>query len=172
MAEDNPEQPEPAKEVAKLQKIEDVIEEITPEIFTGLSAQKKQDIIRTVQTLTVISRSKTHIGPLPDGETLREYNELIPNGADRVMVMAERQSEHRMTMEKTVIEGQTKQSSRGQSYALIIGLFALAGSTACILLGHEWPGTVLGVGGLTGLVTAFIVGKDKQSENLHTKRED
>lgn len=113
---------------------------------------------------------KTHIGPLPDPETLTEYSVLIPNGADRIMQMAEKQIEHRMKMENKVISGQMLQSNIGQFLAFFIGLAALSASTYCIVNGHEWAGSILGIGGLTGLVTAFIKGRSQQDKDLEEKR--
>jgi hypothetical protein len=48
-------------------------------------------------------------------------------------------------------------------------LAALAAATYCIIIGKEWSGVILGVGGLTGLVTAFIQGKKEQREELKEK---
>ena len=113
---------------------------------------------------------KTHIGPLPDPETLIQYSDIIPNGAERIMQMAEKQLEHRMTMEKKVIGGQMLQSNIGQFLAFFIGIAALGASTYCIISGYEWSGGALGIGGLTGLVTAFIKGRSSQEKNLEEKQ--
>lgn len=113
---------------------------------------------------------KTHIGPLPSPETLSEYSLLIPDGADRIMKMAEKQLEHRMYMEKKVVGGQMTQSNIGQVFAFLIGIAALSASTYCIVSGYELSGSALGLGGLTGLVTAFIKGRDNQQKSLVEKR--
>lgn len=153
-----------SKEVT-LAKIEQKLEEIDPKIFDGISKPKKEQIIRGL----VVTMHKTHIGPLPDTETLAGYSSLIPNGADRIMIMAEKQSEHRMKMENKVISGQILQSNLGQILAFLIGIAALGASTYCIVNGFEWSGSILGVGGLTGLVTAFIKGRSQQEKNLEEK---
>lgn len=84
----------------------------TPNFF-GIKEQKKQQLIRGF----VVTMHKTHIGPLPDPETLSEYSSIIPNGAERIMKMADKQLEHRMFMEKKVIGGQLTQSNIGQFLA-------------------------------------------------------
>ncbi len=48
--------------------------------------------------------------------------------------------------------------------------YLFAASTYCIVTGHEWSGSILGIGGLTGLVTAFIKGRSHQEKNLEEKR--
>jgi hypothetical protein len=83
--------------------------------------------------------------------------------------MAEKQIEHRIKMEDKVIGGQMFQSNLGQVFAFIITLGFLSCATYCILKGHDWPGAVLGAGGLTALVTAFIKGKTHQKKDLAAK---
>ena len=149
-----------------LANVEKRLTEIDPKIFQGIPKLKKQQIIRSL----VVTMHKTHIGPLPDPETLIEYSAIIPNGAERIMQMAEKQLDHRMKMENKVVGGQMSQSNIGQVLAFLIGIAALSAATYCIVTGHEWSGSILGIGGLTGLVTAFIKGRGQQEKSLEEKR--
>lgn len=82
--------------------------------------------------------------------------------------MAEEQMRHRQDLEKMVIESEISDSRRGLHYGLIIGLTAVIGGTACILLGHETGGAIIGGTGLTGLVGVFVYGsrqRRKEREN-------
>ena len=153
-------------ENGNLANVEKRLIEIDPKIFEGIPKQKKQQIIRSL----VVTMHKTHIGPLPDPETLTQYSAIIPNGAERIMQMAEKQLDHRMKMENKVVGGQMLQSNIGQILAFLIGIAALGASTYCIVSGYEWSGSILGIGGLTGLVTAFIKGRSNQEKNLEEKR--
>jgi uncharacterized membrane protein len=150
----------------KIAQIEKRLVQADPKVFEGINSQKRKQIIRSL----VVTMHKTHIGPLPDPETLIQYSDIIPNGAERIMQMAEKQLEHRMTMEKKVIGGQMLQSNIGQFLAFLIGIAALGASTYCIISGYEWSGSVIGIGGLTGLVTAFIKGRSSQEKNLDEKQ--
>lgn len=153
-------------ENGNLAQVEKQLTEIDPKIFEGIPKQKKQQIIKSL----VVTMHKTHIGPLPDPQTLSEYSAIIPNAADRIMTMAEKQLDHRMKMENMVIRGQMLQSNIGQFLAFFIGIAALSASTYCIVTGHEWSGTFLGIGGLTSLVTAFIKGRSQQEKSLAQKQ--
>ncbi len=147
---------------------EAIIEKLTkvdPKVFEGISKDKKERIIHSFAVI-----QKTHIGPLPDPETFAKYAELIPNGADRIMTMAENQANHRMKMEAKVISGQLLQSNIGQFLAFFIGISALVVSGYCISNGHEWGGGIIGSAGIVGLVTAFIQGRKRQTINLIEKR--
>jgi uncharacterized membrane protein len=148
-----------------ISQIEKRLVQSDPKIFEGINHQKKTQIIRTI----VHSMQTIYIGPLPAPETLKAYSEIIPNGAERIMNMAEKQSDHRMFIEKKVIGGQMTQSNIGQFLAFFIGIAALITSAYCITKGHDWAGGIIGVGGITGLVTAFIQGKKNQERNLQDK---
>jgi uncharacterized membrane protein len=39
-------------------------------------------------------------GPIPPPDLLERYNQIIPEGADRILKMAEKQSAHRQKIEK------------------------------------------------------------------------
>lgn len=150
-----------------LQKLEKQIVEANPQIFAKMPAEKRHKIVRE---LTLQVKQTIHSGPIPDAETLRQYNDIIPDGANRIMIMAEKQAEHRMSLEKKVVGSQSTQSLIGQIFALIIGIFALSVSGYCISQGYEFGGGVLGVGGVGGLVYAFINGKEKQRKDLDSKK--
>jgi uncharacterized membrane protein len=153
------------EDTISIRKIESQLVEVDPKIFDGISQEKKHRIMKSV----VLTMHKSHKGPLPDAETLAEYSVLIPNGADRIMKMAEQQLQHRMSMENSVVKGQMLQSNIGQVLAFLIGLAAIGAATYCIVNGHDFSGSILGVGGLTSLVTAFIKGKSQQSRNLEER---
>jgi uncharacterized membrane protein len=68
---------------------------IDPELLKNLPKAQKAEIVRQIQMI-----KRTHSGPLPSPETLEEYSRLINNGAERIMVMAEKQSAHRMTLQR------------------------------------------------------------------------
>jgi len=145
-----------------LSRIENELADVNPRLLDGIPKDKKQQIINYVS-------ETTYRGPLPSPETLNQYSTIIPNGADRIMKMAEKQLEHRINMENKVIGGQLLQSNIGQFLAFLIGIASLVTAAYCIINGHEWPGSLLGIGGLTGLVTAFIKGKDQSEKSLEEK---
>ena len=148
-----------------LSQIEKKVVEANPEVFKDVPNNKRHQIIKAVLSV----KQTSHSGPIPDPDTLAKYNEIIPNGAERIMTMAENQASHRIAMEKKVIRGQLNQSNIGQFLAFFIGVIALSVAGYCILEGHDTGGTIIGAGGLTSLVTAFIKGKNAQRKNLEDK---
>lgn len=157
-----------------LKRIEQQLVRANPNLFKGISDEKKAEILRifsmSLSVEQIIERKITaYQGPLPPWEDLEKYGQIIPNGADRIMSMAEKQQDHRMALETNAISEQLTQSKRGQTFGLLIGLTAIIGGVVCIMFGHEWSGAFLGGGGLTGLVSVFVIGKKKQSKSLEYK---
>jgi len=103
-------------------------------------------------------------GPIPPPDLLDRYNQMIPDGANRILKMAENQSTHRQFIEKWAIVGGTILSYIGVLCAAVIAIGALYIGSDLIKSGHVIPGSVLGGGGLTGLVAAFIYGTRSRRE--------
>lgn len=108
-------------------------------------------------------------GPLPHPRDLEKYNEIIPDGANRIMVMAEKQQEHRFKLEEKAVSAQVKQSGIGQVFGLVVCLVGLGISALLGLYGHELASGILGGGGLVGLASVFVVGKNRQRKSLSKK---
>ncbi len=103
----------------------------------------------------------TDIGPLPDPDTLQRYNNIIQNGAERIMCMAEDQSSHRRSIESKVIDSREEQNKRGQTFAFILALFfGLVGLTLA-LRGHTKAAIAAFGLPIATIVVAFIRGKSK-----------
>lgn len=137
-----------------------------PELLRGVPAGGSAP-----HTLSVTSTQVHHSGPIPPAEELRRYGEIVPNGAERIMTMAEQQQAHRLKLEELVVTSQQVQSQRGQIIgsvlvALLIGSGTYLGSlgmsaVASIVFGT----TILSVG------ATFVAGKISQAKDLKSKSE-
>ncbi|MDO6738310.1 DUF2335 domain-containing protein [Wenyingzhuangia sp. 2_MG-2023] len=144
----------------ELLELEQELTEFNPEVFKGVNPKKKLEILRSF-SVTMI-QEKSHSGPLPDSESLIQYNSVIPEGADRIMKMAERQQEHRMSIEKRVISSQSQQSGLGQVFGLIIGIVGIASGTYLASIGATTVGGIIAGGTVVSLVSVFVIGKNTQ----------
>lgn len=52
----------------------------------------------------IIAARQQFSGPLPPPDMLLKYNDIVPDGAERIIVMAEKQQNHRIYLEKLVVE--------------------------------------------------------------------
>lgn len=118
---------------------------------------------------TKITTFQSHSGPLPSPEVLKKYDELLPGTAERIISMAERQSAHRVELEKKVIPRQLNESTRGQILGFIIALVFGAASYSLGMNGHDILAGTLGGTTLISLTTTFVVGRKKQQDELKKK---
>jgi uncharacterized membrane protein len=125
-------------------------------------------------------------GPLPSPDTLKKYNDMLPDAADRIFKMAERSQVHRENIEcqqmdiiKARVESESKKINKGQNYAFIIALTGIAGAITCAFIDQVTIGSVLGGSTVVTLAALFLSEKwrrkkDKKNEavkNLPTKKE-
>jgi uncharacterized membrane protein len=108
-------------------------------------------------------------GPIPPPNILAEYSKIIPNGAERIMIMAEEQSKHRRELEKKVIETDSRNSFLGVIFAFVLGMTTIITGGIVVIKGYTWPGTVLGSAGLVGLVSTFIYGTRERRKERESK---
>ncbi len=118
-----------------------------------------------------ISASYSFSGPLPPPELLARYNDVVPNGAERIMQMAEHQQTHRQDLEKTVIGGNVQSEKRGQYMGLTIAVLVLLLGFYLALIGRQIAGSVFVGVDLVGLVSVFVLGKWSQTRELEKKKE-
>jgi uncharacterized membrane protein len=111
--------------------------------------------------------ASVYSGPIPPPDLLAKFGEIIPNGADRILKMAEEQSKHRRCIEKWAVIGGTILSYVGVGCAMIIAFGTLYFGSQLIREGHAIYGSVFAGSGLIGLVTAFIYGtRSRREERL------
>ena len=103
--------------------------------------------------------------PLPPAPALAQYNNVIPDGAERIMIMAEKQADHRRKLEANLVRVGSRDSLLGLIFGFFIGLSGIAGSVICISNGYTVGGSIIGTGTLGGLVSVFVYGsRQRRSE--------
>ena len=95
-------------------------------------------------------------GELPAADTISTYEEVLPGAADRILSMLEHQAEHRMSMERTLVEGAARTERLGQLMGLVIVLVVFLVGAGLIVNGHEIPGTLLAIADLAVLVAVYL----------------
>ena len=124
--------------------IADVVRQVASAIneSTGVSVSSE---------LSVLSRS----GPLPPPEMLHEYNEMIPDGANRIMLMAEKaQAAHISDRQES-----RRAERRGQLLAFACVLSVLATGLLLAAVGQGIESLTVSVSGLAAMVYAFVRGR-------------
>jgi uncharacterized membrane protein len=140
-------------------QVEQELNRENPRIFEGIKPEKRKEILQTFTKFTI----KHHSGPLPEPDTLIKYNSVIPDGANRIMIMAEKQQEHRMSLESKAVNSQLGQSKTGQILGFVLALFIISTGTYLAMQGHEKMGGTLVGTTLISLVVLFVLGKRPKS---------
>jgi uncharacterized membrane protein len=101
-------------------------------------------------------------GPLPPPELLKSYNDAFPGCAERVVAMAERQSQHRQNLERLVVEGNFKAQTPGQYFAFILSLIVISGGVYLLANGKSIEGFSAIIIAGASLAAALIYGRSEQ----------
>ncbi len=119
--------------------------------------------------LSLSVRQESFSGPLPHPSILKEYEEIEPGSARRIIDMAERALIHHQEMEAEQVRSEVASNreawARSRLGAIIGGVVALAfaGITLGIVLaGYPTAGAVLGGLEVGALVAAFMYGTRRQ----------
>ena len=99
-------------------------------------------------------------GPLPPAEELKAYEDAVPGAAERILAMAEKQSEHRQAAEMKIIETESRDSLLGIVFAFVLGVGCLIAGGAIAFLIPEGAGAIfgamLGMSGMGSIVIAML----------------
>jgi len=118
-----------------------------------------------------MSKTEFYAGPLPHPSLLKQYDDVVPGAAERIIGLLEEQSRHRMYLEKTVIVGDNRRANWGLISGWSIAVLFLITSAMLILAGYGAYGTVLGAVDLVALVTVFIYGTNiRKNERIEKSK--
>ncbi len=124
--------------------------------------REKTSIIRRIV-------SEHFSGPLPPPEVMKRYEEILPGSAERILKMAENQSEHRMSLEKIVIPRQQKESARGQIFGFVLSFLLMVCAVYAIASGFGWIGGMILTVTIVSIATLFIAGRRHNRKDLDEK---
>jgi uncharacterized membrane protein len=100
---------------------------------------------------------------------LEQYNNVVPNGAERLMCMAEKQQDHRHGLERRVVHSNTFDQRLGLVLGFIIMLSVAGSGVWLVSQGKDASGSAALVGSVGGPVVAFIYGRRRQESERSNK---
>lgn len=101
------------------------------------------------------AKSVTVSGPLPSSEEFSRYEIAHPGTAERILIMAEKEAEHRKEVEKIAVKTIAKLNTAGQIFGFIIALLSIGAVFASILLNQPLGAIVPAIIALSGLASVF-----------------
>lgn len=118
-----------------------------------------------VDKKVVVSATSTFSGPLPPPEDLEKYNKAVPNAAERIIQMAEKEQENRHSLQQTELQYRMKLEMRGQILGFVLALLFTGATVLFAYLGHLKLALTFGAPLIIGICSIFVLRrnpKDKQ----------
>lgn len=136
-----------------------------------LPQPQRETVERAVNTLSMrITHQRTEFsGPIPSPELYREYENILPGAADRILKMAEIQQSHRHELEKSVIVSDIVQARIGLIFGFIYVMTAILGGIHLLNTGRDITGLSVLVGALVTLAGVFIFRQRKIVRELQER---
>jgi len=110
-------------------------------------------------------------GPIPSPQILQQYNNIIPDAAERIIRMAEKQSDHRIDLESKVVSSNIVKSYIGMVLATIISVYGLYIAKEISINGNPWAAAIIAALDLGGLVSVAIYNVLSQKKERESRRE-
>ena len=114
-----------AKTTSGVSPVPDTLEaEIERQIGPLLSSGQRTEIVSRVVKIAAAERFS---GPIAHPRHLREYEDILPGAAERIVRMAEKAQDHNAKMDELIVQKQIEDQRRGMNY----GFFALIVLISC-----------------------------------------
>lgn len=146
-------------------------EEESSDIRELLSSPTARHTVERMVMTAVSVIEERHSGPLPAPRQMREYEEIVPGGAERIFKMAEREQLHRHGAQKSNVDFRDRafshvqgRENKGQLIALGLCCAILAIGLYLIILGHPSHGTGLIIATLVGIASVFAIRKTTKTK--------
>lgn len=162
---DSDEQPELTLADALQRALQEALEEVAERVLEGEMVTTDEGLPETGDRQAIIRASVQRMmfsGPIPPPALLREYDEIVPGFAARIIDMAERQQANnhefnisRIRVIESVTSSDERRTTRGMGF---VGIFMIMGIGLAIGLasaGFIWPAVATFLGDLL-LPTAVI----------------
>nr|QLQ63880.1 DUF2335 domain-containing protein [Providencia rettgeri] len=127
------------------------------------AAEENPDVLERLldrpKIMSVIQKREIFHGPLPHPDHLRQYEEIAPGMAERILSFTEAEQRFRHETQKTALNGAIRKDKRGQwmAYSLSLLIFLLGGYL--MWKGEHGTGAGLITMNVIGLAGVFVFGR-------------
>ena len=118
--------------------------------------KKKTSSTPSKSISTSVTSTSIFSGPIPPPEIMRQYNQIIPGSAERILKMAEKEQDHRHEIEDRLIKSEILNTRLGLIFGFIIGITGIICGSIVIMHGNNVGGSVISATGISILVGLFI----------------
>lgn len=118
----------------------------------------------------MVEQHSIYSGPLPPAEQFASYEKALPGSAERILSMAEKQQEHRISLEKIAVSKEMELNSRGQLFGFVAMFFLLALSVFFVMVDMKIWGGIVGSITIVLIISLFVGGKASIGKDLASKK--
>ncbi len=150
----------------------DGVQEVLARIGADLDEAEREALaqIRPTVLRALMIEARSFSGPVPPPELLREYEAILPGSAGRIFAMAEKQQNHRISLESVAVPAREHRANRGQVFALVVALAGLAVAAYAVGQGQQWAAIAIGGADLAILAGLFVNARGSVARSLKRKR--
>lgn len=128
------------------------------EVLNTLEPEKKEVIMQAFACI----RQETFSGPLPPPDMMRSYGDIIPDAPQRILTMAEKQTQHRIECEKAIVDTSKRESILGLVFGFIIAILTLAAAVYLGMNGHDVLAGAIPTS-VAALAAVFVINNKKDN---------
>lgn len=140
-------------ELDKINSEKDLVDsEVIIQEIDSLSEEERNKVLSSV------TQEYTYSGILPHPMSLKQFDEVLPGTAERIITMTEKEGEHRRIIEKQIVDSEFKIQNQGIKLGFLIALVGILGSIFLAFYDKTIASTILGGSTLVSLVSVFIKG--------------
>lgn len=151
------EKQEDTKEVVKLNNVDG-----TEKTEIENLMEEKEEVENSEKIAKVVASviAQEFSGPIPPPNIIAGYENVLSGAADRIIQMAEQQSQHRQEIQLLETKAEIRDSFLGVIFAFGLGIGCLVACIITVIMVPESAGAisgaVLGVTGIGSIVAAFL----------------
>lgn len=146
------------------------------EEFLRKNPEKLQNLIEENPNVRdfamMVSEERFHSGPIPSPDTLKGYADVDSSFPGRIFLMAEKQSNHRMDLEKEVIKSNIKNERTGMFLGAFISILTILGGIYLIAIDKDITGFSTILIAIAAIVGIFIKNKNSEKEEVSQNNKD
>jgi len=146
-----------------------------------LENEPPEKILEVAQAVA-IAMVESFSGPLPSPEMLKQYEEVLPGLAERLVVIHEKDREHDREMDSKQLEAAINYASKGQNRGYYLALIGIIAGLVAIVLGltlgegnvaiiTACSGGLISSVSLVAMVSKLIDGPNSRKQALNKKNQ-
>jgi uncharacterized membrane protein len=145
----------------------DLREDESPTEVARVDGEVRTEVRHLVQEMLV-----GWAGPMPPPGAVREFEQILPGSAERILALAERQVDHRHRLETKAASSAIRIEERGQWIGATIAVLAILVGGFLVFTDHDGVGFSMVITAIGGLLAAAIFGRRSQTRDLSRRRQE